>query len=665
MSLRNGSVAGTYIVATPASYVTSEVLYTGTGTLSGPSPISTVQPVGTTPGTIIVATPAPRFVTSRVVYTGTEALTGETTLSTVAASGTTPGTYIVASPASIYVTSTVVYTGSDTISEPTVISTVPPVGTRPGTIILAARYVTSLVDYQGTVPITGPTAISTVGPSGTAPGTFIIATQAAIFVTSSVQYSGSGTISGPSAISTIPPVGTRAGTIIVATPPPEPSYITTTIFLTASDAPETTTVASIPPSGTNPGTIVVGRRAVFVTVVGPYTGTATWHGVRADTDDDGGEVDNGYVQFILDRDFHQHYYLITVEYCVEYCILDKFELVFFQFLIIAFELGFIYKLKLVLKLACWHCHQHTADDVHRFHALYTDEYFLLLLDLVVVLVFVSVVVVVHLSFFIQHFISNFYNKYYHVVVELFLFILKLFIFIFNLSFFVVEQFIHYLLFSDYNHHHNLTVQLFVQLFIQPLFNFFFDFFVKDQHSSSSSSSSSSSTRIVASATRGPAFSCPTTGFLIQTRTLFSLNLASGARTQIADNIGGDTNRNINAMGYNAREEYLYAVSQDSDDYKVIRILANGSTQDVAPIRKLTPNLFNSGDVDENGQYWISTGGLDWYQYNLNPGTAGYGTLVGSGTLAGTGGYTIGDWTDVPGAGGGDLCSSRSFASSAT
>ncbi|CCF41420.1 proline rich protein 5MeD [Colletotrichum higginsianum] len=110
------------------------------------------------------------------------------------------------------------------------------------------------------------------------------------------------------------------------------------------------------------------------------------------------------------------------------------------------------------------------------------------------------------------------------------------------------------------------------------------------------------------------------------------------------------------MGYNAREEYLYAVSQDSDDYKVIRILANGSTQDVAPIRKLTPNLFNSGDVDENGQYWISTGGLDWYQYNLNPGTAGYGTLVGSGTLAGTGGYTIGDWTVVPGAGGGDLWS---------
>ncbi|GJC82680.1 hypothetical protein ColLi_05518 [Colletotrichum liriopes] len=110
------------------------------------------------------------------------------------------------------------------------------------------------------------------------------------------------------------------------------------------------------------------------------------------------------------------------------------------------------------------------------------------------------------------------------------------------------------------------------------------------------------------------------------------------------------------MGYNAREEYLYAVSQDSDDYKVIRILANGSTTDVAAIKKLTTGLFNSGDVDESGQYWISTGGTDWYQYNLNPGTAGYGTLVSNGTLSGTGGYTIGDWTVVPGAGGGDLWS---------
>jgi len=116
------------------------------------------------------------------------------------------------------------------------------------------------------------------------------------------------------------------------------------------------------------------------------------------------------------------------------------------------------------------------------------------------------------------------------------------------------------------------------------------------------------------------------------------------------------------MGYNAREDYLYAVSQSTNtpyNFKIIRILANGTTQDVATINKFSStagSLFNSGDVDENGQYWISTGGADFYQYNLNPGTAGYGTLVNSAVLSGTGGYTIGDWTYVPGTGGGDLWS---------
>ncbi|KAK2053987.1 proline rich protein 5MeD [Colletotrichum caudatum] len=118
------------------------------------------------------------------------------------------------------------------------------------------------------------------------------------------------------------------------------------------------------------------------------------------------------------------------------------------------------------------------------------------------------------------------------------------------------------------------------------------------------------------------------------------------------------------MGYNAREDYIYAVSQTSNtpyNYKVIRILSNGTTQDVVPsitkVSATTGTLFNSGDIDDDGQYWISSGGNDFYQYNLKPNTAGYGTLVSSGAISGgTGGYTIGDWTFVPGAGDGDLWS---------
>lgn len=112
------------------------------------------------------------------------------------------------------------------------------------------------------------------------------------------------------------------------------------------------------------------------------------------------------------------------------------------------------------------------------------------------------------------------------------------------------------------------------------------------------------------------------------------------------------------MGYNAREDYLYGISQNegATDFKIIRILANGTGTYVATVSKLTTGLFNSGDIDENGQYWISTGGADFYQYNFAPGTANYGGLVNSGKLSGTGGYTIGDWTVVPGVGGGDLWS---------
>ncbi|KAK1964171.1 hypothetical protein LY78DRAFT_704618 [Colletotrichum sublineola] len=548
MSLRNGTAPGTYIVATPASYVTTEVLYSGTETLLSASPISTVPPVGTTPGTIIVATPAPVYVTSRVVYSGTEALTGDTTISTVAPSGTTPGTYIVASPDASYVTSTVVYTGTDSLSQPTAVSTIPPVGTNPGTIIVAARYVTSMVDYQGTDPITGPTEVSTVMPSGTAPGTFIIATQAAIFVTSSVQYTGTGTLTGPSAISTIQPVGTQAGTIVIATPAPEPSYVITTIFLTATDAADSATITTIAPSGTLPGTIVVGRRALFVTVVGPYTETTARYRIRTDTDNDTGEH-NG----------HSHY---------------------------LFE--FINIVQLFYQLYRRYRTQYIAEYIWRFHSLYDHEVLLVLFQL--------------------------------IFIKLFVFI-KLF--------------------------HQRRGQRCGPAFI---------------HSSSSSSRITTSSRVVASATRGPAFSCPTTGFLMQTRTLYSLDIATGNRTLMSDNVGGDTTRNINAMGYNAREDYIYGVSQSNSSpytFRLIRILANGTTQNVATINKFSStadNLFNSGDIDENGQFWISTGGADYYQYNLNPGTAGYGTLVNSSLLAGTGGYVIGDWTVVPGVGGGDLWS---------
>ncbi|KAH0435691.1 proline rich protein 5MeD [Colletotrichum camelliae] len=143
--------------------------------------------------------------------------------------------------------------------------------------------------------------------------------------------------------------------------------------------------------------------------------------------------------------------------------------------------------------------------------------------------------------------------------------------------------------------------------------------------------------------------------------MYSINLANGARTTVTTNLGGDSTRNINALGYNSREDYMYAISQPNTgtgDYRLIRILGNGNTTTVTTFTqasKLYNAAFNTGDIDQNGQYWISTGGIDWYQYDFLPGSATYGRLVGSGLVnGGADDYSLGDWSVVPGPGGGDL-----------
>ncbi|OHE99763.1 proline rich protein 5MeD [Colletotrichum orchidophilum] len=66
----------------------------------------------------------------------------------------------------------------------------------------------------------------------------------------------------------------------VSKPATDPSvtFVYTTIFLTASDSPDSTIIASFGPSGTQAGTIVIGRRAQFVTVTRPYSGTNILNG---------------------------------------------------------------------------------------------------------------------------------------------------------------------------------------------------------------------------------------------------------------------------------------------------------------------------------------------------------------------------------------------------
>ncbi|PNH33459.1 hypothetical protein BJF96_g3061 [Verticillium dahliae] len=160
-------------------------------------------------------------------------------------------------------------------------------------------------------------------------------------------------------------------------------------------------------------------------------------------------------------------------------------------------------------------------------------------------------------------------------------------------------------------------------------------------------------------TAGPQFSCPPTGFLVQGTssgvTLSSIDITTGQQTLIRSNIAG--NSEVNALGYNARDDYLYAVAQNGllTSISIIRLNARGDVSVVVPqvANKLALlGGFNAGDVDENSQYWISTSGNDWYQYDLRPGSATYAQQVAYGTLPllSRPAQVIADWAYVPGGG---------------
>ncbi|KAG7103131.1 hypothetical protein HYQ44_017219 [Verticillium longisporum] len=138
-------------------------------------------------------------------------------------------------------------------------------------------------------------------------------------------------------------------------------------------------------------------------------------------------------------------------------------------------------------------------------------------------------------------------------------------------------------------------------------------------------------------------------------TLSSIDITTGQQTLIRSNIAG--NSEVNALGYNARDDYLYAVAQNGllTSISIIRLNARGDVSVVVPqvANKLALlGGFNAGDVDENSQYWISTSGNDWYQYDLRPGSATYAQQVAYGTLPllSRPAQVIADWAYVPGGG---------------
>ncbi|KAI0873142.1 hypothetical protein GGS24DRAFT_464965, partial [Hypoxylon argillaceum] len=138
----------------------------------------------------------------------------------------------------------------------------------------------------------------------------------------------------------------------------------------------------------------------------------------------------------------------------------------------------------------------------------------------------------------------------------------------------------------------------------------------------------------------PSLTCDKYGYLIQNVTLFQVDLSAGKFTQIADHIGDDTS--VNAIAYNTLDNLLYARQSGKDD--LIRIGSDGSVESVTTLP--AGNNANVGDIDTDGFYWFGSGGSSWFQLDLRPGSATYGTLLSNGT-ADTLGLSIADWAYIP------------------
>ena len=148
---------------------------------------------------------------------------------------------------------------------------------------------------------------------------------------------------------------------------------------------------------------------------------------------------------------------------------------------------------------------------------------------------------------------------------------------------------------------------------------------------------------------------------MQQRALYRIELTTGKSTLIKDGIG--PGGIINGVGYNRYDDFIYGMHQDTGSgtgSQLIRIAANGAYE-MLPARVEKNKNIVVGDIDNQGRFWISDYGRAWWQIDLRPGSATFGTIVQSGTATLT--NNIADWSYVPG--GGDYLYALSYTTTTT
>lgn len=97
---------------------------------------------------------------------------------------------------------------------------------------------------------------------------------------------------------------------------------------------------------------------------------------------------------------------------------------------------------------------------------------------------------------------------------------------------------------------------------------------------------------------------------------------------------------INALGYNVLDNYLYGYGVN--DLTINRIGPDGSSQVIATLPAGVTGIV-AGDIDINGQYWVSAQGANYYRIDLAPGSATYAQIIESGNTNLAADYSVIDW----------------------
>lgn len=145
----------------------------------------------------------------------------------------------------------------------------------------------------------------------------------------------------------------------------------------------------------------------------------------------------------------------------------------------------------------------------------------------------------------------------------------------------------------------------------------------------------------------PFTGCDTNGLLFKypsgPTAIHSIDMVTGQ-----DSLAGTiTGRQINAVGYNPTDNFIYGWDDQNDEF--VRVHGDHTTVDVVPLDASYTGPTSGiivGDVDDQGHYWMLAGNV-WYELDLNVSPV---TQVSTGTppLPHPGGSAGADWAFIPG-----------------